>query len=558
MSDPTVDAIESQCATLIERRLPWEPLWRDCMEFAMPTRLFDPRTDQGKDKRPKVNFNNRAALDVIISSSGFQGYTANRRSQWAKLQFEDIALMKEHGVADWLEECERILYAVFNRASFYEGLGTMTPDGFVAGTATMYIEEVAEGRPAFVARHPMSVWVAENAYEEIDTVLEEMAMSAIAIQARFGSDNLSPRRKKDAEEDPYRWSSVKHLVRPYDEALYPYALRPFDKRMKYMSIWYDQDEGAILDVGGYWEFPFAIWRYAKNPGEEYGRSPTHSALGDIMVGNQMTRSRIKLGNQIADPTMLVDEALEGQDTLLPGHHIYRDKKDETIEPVQIGANYPITTDNETRQDALIDEPYNIPLHRMLQQMEKQMTAREVIERTGEKASLLGPTVSRYEREVLAASIRRTFNILKRAGKLPAPPQAVIEAGPDAILRIEYQGLLAQLQQRYYQTQGINASLAFAQGVGSVFQESLDWVDSDNLMVEGLESAACPASIIREKKTVEELRMKRLQAEQQAAAMQQQAAEQQALMSNADKLGKKPERGSPLEGMAKAQAQGIAG
>ena len=540
---------------MIDRRLRWEPLWKDSMEFAMPSRLFDPRTDQGKDKRPKVNYNNRAALDVVTASSGFQGYTANRRSQWAKLQFEDIALMKEHGVADWLEVCERVLYAVMSRAGFYEGLGTVTPDGFVTGTATMYIEEVTQGRPAYLARHPLSTWIAENAYEEVDTLLEEIPMSALAIQTRFGKDRISDRRRDAAKSNPYAWHSVHHLVRPFEESLYPFAQRGFDKRMGFMSIWYDSAEGEILDVGGYWEFPYAVWRYSKNSGEEYGRSPTHNALGDLMVGNQMTKSRIRLGNLIADPTMMVDQALEGQDTLLPGHHIYRDKKDETMEPVPIGANYPITKDNEDRQDALIDAHYNIPLYQMLQQMERQMTAREVIERTGEKASVLGPTTGRYEREVLQVAVRRTFNILARAGKLPPPPPAIQQAGDSAILKIEYQGFLAQLQQRYYQTTGINAAMAYAQGVMSMFPTAADWVDSDNLMVEGLESAGSPASVIREKKDVETMRKMRLEAQQQAAQQQAQAEQDQAMMANADKLGKKPEQGSPLEGMAQAAAQG---
>lgn len=554
MNDPAVALVQSQTDTLISRRTPWEGLWQESMEFAMPSRLFDPRKDQEKDKRPKVNYNNRAALDVTISAAGFQGYTANRRSQWAKLQFENLMLTKEHGVSDWLEECERILYAVFSRRAFYESLGSMTPDGLVAGTGTIYIEEVAEGVPAFITRHPMAVWIGENAYEEVDTVLEEVAMSNLAIATRFGEGALPERRRVAARERPYGWSSVKHLVRPYTEDLYPFAGRPFDKRMSYMSVWYDSEEQAILDVGGYWEFPYAVWRYAKNPGEEYGRSPTHSCLGDLMVGNQMTKSRIKLGNQIADPTLLVDQGLEGQDTLLPGHHIYRDKKDDTIEPVQIGANYPITKDNEDRQDKLIDDHYNIPLYQMLQQMERQMTAREVIERTGEKASILGPTTGRYEREVLQVAIRRTFNMLMRANRLPPPPPAVQEAGRDAILKIEYQGFLAQLQQRYYQTTGINASLAYAGGVMQMFPTAADWVDSDNLMVAGLESAGCPASIIREKKDVEKLRQMRAEMQQQMAQQQAEQAQEQALMQNADKLGKKPEQGSPLQGMAQAQAE----
>lgn len=548
-----VAAIKSQIDTLEARRRPWEPLWKDSMEFAQPTRLFDPRTAALADKRPKSNFNNRAALAVTKSSAGFQGYTANRRSQWARLQFENISLNKEHGVSDWLELCERRIYAVLSRRGYYESLGEFVPDGMVAGTATQYIEEVASGVPGYMTRHPMAVWISENAYGEVDTVLEDVSMPMVAIKKRFGMSALPKRIKDNVNGDPYTWATLRHLTRPFDPDLYQYSRRGFDTRMAYMSIWYDPEDEVIVDVGGYWEFPYAVWRYDKNPNEEYGRSPTHKCLGDILVANQMTRARMKLGNYIADPAVIVDEGLEGQDTLLPGDRIYRDKKDDTIQDIQRGANFPITFENEQYQNKLIDEHYNIPLYEMLAQMERQMTAREVVERTGEKAANLGPTTGRFERDALQVGIRRTFNIMARGGQLPAPPEAVRRAGRDAILKIEYQGMLAQLQQRYYQTTGINASMAFAGGVMQLFPTSGDWVDPDNLMVEGLEATGCPASIIREKKDVEQLRIKRMEAQAAAAQQEQSAQQEQAMMDNADKLGKKPEKGSPLQGMAEAAA-----
>lgn len=553
-----VSEITSQVRTLESRRQAWEPFWKEVMEFCFPARNFDPKKDQGKDKRPKVNFNNRAALDVNVASAGFLGYTANRRQIWSKLQFEDLAMMKQYMVADWLEECERILYATFSRFGLYEALSEVVPDGHTVGTAVLYIEDLGQGRVAYQARHPLSVWIAENGAGEVDTVLEEIPMTNKAVVERFGKDRVSDRINDALDKDPFGVVSIRHLVIPKDERYRAYAKRPFDSKMPYSSIWIDPTENSILDAGGYWELPHAVWRYMKNAGEEYGRSPGQNALGDIMAGNQMTRSRIRLGNLIADPTMLVDEGLEGQDTVIPGHHIYRENREDTIEPVPIGANYPITKDNEERQDALIDAHFNVPIYLMLQQMERQMTAREVIERTGEKAAILGPISGRYEREVLQKVVRRTFNILMRNGKLPPPPAAVLQAREKAQIKIEFLGFLAQLQQRYYQTTGINATLAYIGAVGQMFPEATDWVDQDKLMVEGMESAGAPASVIREEDDVKKLREERLRAQ---AQMQQQAAQmqqEQTMVQNADKLGKKPEDGSPLANMGEALAMAQGG
>jgi len=551
-----VSELQSQISTMEQRRQAWEPLWTEVVDFCFPSRSFDPVKDQTKDKRPKVNFNNRAALDVAISSAGFQGYTANRRQVWAKLQFEDLDLNKQYGVADWLELCERKLYSVFSRNGLYEALGELVPDGITIGTGAMYIEEIGPGKIAYQARHPLSIWIAENASGEIDTVLEDVPMSHRAIIERFGEERVPQRIRDLAKTNPYQIMPIRHMVMPMDKRYLAHAQQPVESRMGYCSIWYDKAESTILDVGGYWEFPFPVWRYGKNAGEEYGRSAGQNALGDIMAGNQMTRSRIKLGNLIADPTLLVDDGLEGQDTIIPGHHIYRESREDTIEPVQVGANYPITKDNEDRQDALIDAHFNIPIYLMLQQMERQMTAREVIERTGEKASILGPTTGRYEREVLLPVIRRTFNILMRSNQLPPPPPAILEAQGKAQLKIEFLGFLAQLQQRYYQTNGINATMAFVAGMGQMFPESTDWVHADNLMVEGMESSGSPQSGIREEADVMKIREERLRAQAARIEQEQNAQQEQGIMQNADKLGKKPEQGSPMDNMAQAMAGGM--
>lgn len=550
-----VSELMSKVKTLENRRQPWEPLWKEVMEFCFPTRNFDPRIDQSKDKYPKVNFNNRAALDVSIASAGFQGYTANRRQVWCKLQFEDLKLMKEYMVSDWIEECERVLYAVFARYGLYESLSEIVLDGMTVGTSTLYIEDIGKGRIAYQARHPLSVWCAENAYGEIDTIMEDIPMTFKATVDRFGEDRVSTRILEQSKRDPYGIVIIRHIVTPKDDKLRKLAKKAFDPKMPFNSIWIDVSDSRIMDVGAYWEFPHAVWRYSKNAGEEYGRSPAQNALGDIMAANQMSRSRIRLGNQIADPTLLVDEALEGQDTIIPGYHIYRENHDDTIEPVPIGANYPITKDNEERQDALIDAQFHIPIYLMLQQMERQMTAREVIERTGEKAAVLGPITGRYEREVLQRVVQRTFNILLRNGLLPEPPPPIIETQGKAKLKIEFVGFLSQLQQRYYQTTGLNAALAYIQAVGQMFPTSLDWVDQDKLIVEGMESAAAPASVIREEDDVIKLRMERLKAQQQMQEQAMQMQQEQMIAQNANKLSKKPEPGSPLENIEKVMAEG---
>jgi hypothetical protein len=458
--------------------------------------------------------------------------------------------MEQPGVSDWLEDCERILYANFNASNFYDMLSEFVPDGFSPGTAIAYIEEdIGRGRVVYQAKHPLACWISENAFGEIDTMHEEVYLSNRALRQRFG-ESLSEDRIKAEKDDPFGMTTIRHVTIPMDTKYLDFKAKDLDSQMPFVSIWYDMVGEYILDVGGYWEFPYVVWRYAKNSGEEYGRGPVMDAIGDILGAIQMTKTRIILGQRVADPTLVVPQELEGSDDTLPGGRIYTTKDSQRIEPVQIGANYPITIDNEKRQEEIINAHFNVDIYLMLQQAQGQMTAREVTERMGEKSAILGPITGRFNTEALGSFIRRTFNILLRGGKLPKAPPAVLENQDQAGLSIEFVGLLAQLQKKYYQGGGVDRAYEYANATAQLFPEAMDHIDGSELLRNALEAAYAPAKAIRDRQEVEQIRAARAQAMEQ----QKQDEQKMAIMQNADKLGSKPEEGSPMSDMAQAMAQ----
>ena len=480
---------------------------------------------------------------------------------WFRLKMQNDTLMEEPGVADFLEACDRIMYSEFSRNRFYECLSEMALDMHGPGNGFGYIEEDQSDpkrpRILFQARHYKGIWIEENAAGDVDTLLEEIPMALRDVAARFGG-KLPQEVLDRAKKAPFDTYLVKHLTKPRDERFAQFAQTPFDENMRFNSIWYDEKEKRILDVGGYWEFPWLVARYAKNAGDPYAHSPGQYALGDMMGANQMTKSRIRLGNIIADPTLIVDEKLEGQDDVLPGGRIYTKKDTQRVEALNIGANYPIAIDNEERQDRIIDEHFNVQIYLMLQQADGKMTAREVVERMGEKAAVLSHVTGRFLGEVLQPAIRRTFNLLLRSGRLPPLPPALAEAREEAGLDIEFIGFFSQVQKKYYATNGVNSALEYAGAFAQVFgPEPLDNIDPDVLLREGLDASGAPQRAIRETRDVKKTRQARAEAVQAAKEEQKQMIGQQAIMQNMDKLGKKPEDGSPLAAMDAAQAGGPA-
>ena len=554
MSDQkAIEELASLCSALESGRKPFEPVWDEVTDLFYSKRKIYPPKNQGASRKPEHRYSSKAKRAYIIACRGFQGYTADRRSDWMQLQFEDQALMGMYGVQDWLEMSQRVLSAHFSRSGFYEALAEMIPDAQNLGTGSIYSEEInddknpnAKGRIVYRCRHPMATYFATNAFNEIDMVRDEEWMSYRSAVDRFQLKNLHESWQRAYEARPLDNVIVQHIVMPMDERYLDFAKSPITKKWPYLSIWFDLENQYIIDVGGFFEFPYFVWRFEPSAGDAYGYGPGFDVLDDVYIANQMTRSRIQLGNLIADPPLQVPESLEGRDQIIPGMHLYTTPTEREITPIPIGANYPITIDNEERIEAAIDAHYNVALYQMLEQMEaRNKTATEVIEMAGERVAVLGPTVGGFENQVLQPAVNRSFRLLARAQLLPPLPQAVADAFNDGQkLKIEFVGRLSQIAKRYYKSDGTNQAIGLAGALAQLYPDSLDNIDFDQLTREGLENAGAPASVIREKEDVDKLRMARAQQQQQMVQKQEQQAAQQALLQNLDKLGKAPEPGSP--------------
>jgi hypothetical protein len=555
-SGDEVRELISQDSALTQRREPWIALWKTIADFVQPYRQFYAPDDSTRSKELKTLYNSRGVLAHGTAFAMFQAYTANEYSEWFKLIFTDTSLIRYPGVADWLEDVENVLKQVFLRCGLYQALAEYSSDLHGIGTATLYMEHGKKpGEMVYQCRHPRALTIAEGADGKVDTVFEDAFMTARNAVERFGEDKVPERVKRANEKHPYQDIVIKHSVMPMDEKFRRYAKRDFDPRMPWVSIWWDKDTSSILDVAAYWDFPYAVGRRAKNSGEDYGRSEAMNALGDIKGANQITKSTIQLAQLISDPAFVAHEDLKGRDDVIPHGRIYVANNEQPFNPVALGANYPITTDREERVDRIINEHFFIPFYAAMASIESGpvRSATEIIEKTGEKAAVLGYLTGRHHTECLHPIIRNTVNALMRDGQLPAPPKIVQDAYKANIgLDISFRGRLSQLQAKYFQSDAITATASLMAGAVQLFgTEALDNVDSDEYVREGLESVGAPQKVIREMPDVEERRRQRAEA---MAAQQQQAMQfqnQQTLMQNAKGLGEKPQPGSPLEQMTAA-------
>ena len=155
-----------------------------------------------------------------------------------------------------------------------------------------------------------------------------------------------------------------------------------------------------------------------------------------------------------------------------------------------------------------------------------MTATEVMERHEEKLLMLGPVIERQFYELLNPVIDRTFSVLMREGKIPPPPQELIEEakrqGDDKMdLKVEFISLLAQAQ-KIVATRAIDAVTTYALNVAQVKPDVLDKLDVDQAMDEYASATGAPPNIIVPDDMVRKAREVKVQQLAQAQQQQQMA------------------------------------
>ena len=253
-------------------------------------------------------------------------------------------------------------------------------------------------------------------------------------------------------------------------------LKKKDKLNKpFGSCYIDLDGQHLIAEGGFDEFPFMVPRFLKSSNEVYGRSPSMTALPDIKMLNEMSKTTIKAAQKQVDPPLLVpdDGFVLPVRTVPGGLNYYRAGTRDRIEPLNIGANNPIGLNMEEQKRRAIREAFFID--QLLLGQGPQMTATEVVQRNEEKMRLLGPVLGRLTSELLRPLINRAFRILLRNEQLPPMPEYL--EGVD--IEIEYVSPLAKAQ-RTSDLSGILRALEIAiplQQQAPVF----DYINSDKLI-----------------------------------------------------------------------------
>lgn len=498
----------------------FKPHLQELNKYILPRQARFLASDQGKDKRNTAIIANTATMAANTLSSGMMTGVTSPARPWFNLATEDPALSDNEAVKGWIHEVVQRMREVFIRSNLYNALPQLYMDLGVYGTGAIFEDEDEEDGVRFYVLPIGSYVCAVSARGTVDTMYRRMRLSVRNLIDMFGEEACSESvcgMHKSGRHD--QLVDVIHAVEPN---IWREHGKIDNGNLEYVSIWMEAagSEDSILRHSGFHEFPVMVPRWSILDGEVWGYGPGMVALGDIKALQLQERIKLKVLEQIANPSLVGPSSLMNQRvSLLPGDITYMDASGgmQGLQPIHqpnpASLNALITINQEVEQR--IRRAFFEDLFLMLAQTDRrQITAREIEERHEEKLLVLGSVVERLNEELLDPLIDRTFAIMARRGFLPDPPEE-LQGVP---LKVEYISIMSQAQKMV----GISGLERLTSYVGQVAQASpgvLDGVDFDEAVGEYGKMLGVPPSVMVPEDKVQAIRQQRDQQAQQAQAMQ---------------------------------------
>lgn len=471
------------------------------------------------------------AADVF--ASGFMNYLTPPTSKWFRLRHKNPRLSENKAIGDFLETVADEVNYTLNRSNFYDQMFPNYKSSGVYGTSLVLEEEDLETEARFISMPLKQVLIIEDAKGRVIEYYIEFEYTALQAQTRWGREALSTEMQ---EELKGRSADKKHRFMLFIGKRNVREIQKSDKaNMPIEALWIDIKAKKVIEEGGYNEFPAMAHRFDKRPFIPWGFSPAMKALPFARLLNAVAKTNLRTMMKSTDPPV----ALPDNAFLMPFNSNPRAinyyKKD-----VMSGGSKDIFAfgnfgDPQVGMNAV--EYYSMKVKKLMyndvflafEGITKQMNNPEIMERINEKMTMLGPAVGRYLAEVLHPIVIRTIGILWRRGKLPMPPDEMIE---DPSYEIDFIGQLAQAQRRS-ELNTLITGLTMVGNMAEYAPQVLDKIDPDRVTDEVWSITGAPVQVLRDDREIKEIRDNRAEAEAKA----QELAIANSGADTAQKLGK---------------------
>lgn len=502
-------------------RILWEPFFRDVRDYIRPRKQqIDSGSHINGERHTNKMFDSSAPEASRIMAMSMQQALVPQSTVWFGLSIPAghplYALNKEPSVKRWFNDVTQKMFYSMHESNFYTAIGEAFLDFTSFGTINLLLEENDDveknfGGLAFTSIPTGQFVFSENKRGKPDTVFWEYMFTARQAKQMFGMKKLPDSIKKAVRETPDAKFTFVRVVLPSED----YTANSIDSNnKKFAAIDIHYDSKTVVRRSGFDELPYVIGRFEKASGELWGRSPADIAMPDIKTLNKIRELELKgLAMAVHPPLIAPDQGIIGTFRMTPSAINYS-REPERFKFLRFEGRIDLSS---LKANELKKSIRGIFLADQLVLPEKlNMTAEEVATVREQIQNLLGPTVARFEGEVLTPLVLRSFGLLNRAGALPPAPPELAELDE---IEVAYIGQMAK-NQKIQDVTAIQRWLGVAANMAGFAPEVLDNINVDEALQIIGDRMAVPATVMRSEEEVAELRAQR----QEKMQMQEQLAQ----------------------------------
>ncbi len=517
----------------------WVPAYKDLSTYINPTRgIFNnDRTRIGKMIDHKTLLSGHATHALRIFASGMNSGMTNKSSAWFRITFDDIEILEEPGVKQWLEVVQNTMYGVINKSNLYDVYYSAYEELGQFGTACFLVledfDDVIRGRSFTAGEYFLGI----DQKGKPNAFAREFEMTVGQIVKEFGIENCSDQVAGQFKQNQVDVKiKIRHLIEA--NATRDPMMNDF-KNMPFRSVYWEAGNatGKFLATRGFKSFRVVAPRWDTITTDMvYGYGPGWHAIGAIKEMQKTRQDKLLAQEKLHNPPMIQDASVDGHANLLPGGVT---SSSSNLPNTGVRPAYQISPALESFVQLLEEEKeeinqfFFVNLFLMLMNIDKtNMTATEVAERQQEKLMMMGPALHRLDEEMLSRSLELVYEIIVEAGMIPEPPEII----QGSEMKIEFTSILAQAQKALGITKIERVLGMFTNPqILQAFPQAVDNFDIDEIIRQVNDMEGASTKILISKELVAQLREDRETKQNQAIAMQ--AASMGAEAAN--KLGNTP-------------------
>lgn len=551
--DITIDSIKKEQSRMVKEREDYEKLKELSISLSYPLRAnaYDYYQAQavGKSNSGKTIqvFDPTAFRGLDIWGNGMLGYYMPKDSSWFVEQMADKKLRDIKSIKSYLQGVDEQQRYALSRSNFYEQMPFYLKDAGAAGDAFLVIDNDDVNTDALIMNcpHPREFWIARDFWGRILRIHREIPnMTLESMKDEFGEESLSPTQRETFKTSPNQTVKMLWVIwRNKDYKQGEMGTKNMLWQHRYVNCsGGDDGQGKIVRETGTYSLNPIPWSLNRPSHETYGRGLVSQMLIEILTCNLVSKDVLLASQYAVRPTTLISSALKNKLKSLPGQTNFVNSKEmmglkmgDLVARLFDSSGYPFGSDQHERWKLMVEDRFGVTLFLALNSAEKSMTLGEARMKQAEKLILMNPLMASLGTNT-DMIFDRIFTLENEAGRMPEPPQELLDA-QNGRIDIQYVGPLTQMLKQYYDTGNLLNTIYNIQQVASIFPDSIMVVEGDELMRKILTSGNTPEEIIRDPQAVAELR-----------AIAQEQIDQQARIDGLTKMGGKiiPNMGKKIE------------